>query len=169
MPKTDPSRAVPARTPVGTFLILLLPLSLAATVWAGRTIREAARRERTSRQTSGEIISTRVETMPCYGTCKGGPGYRPRVLYRYAVDGRTYNSERVTSLGDVGSIGWATTVANRYGPHQAAVVHYSPAAPAEAYLESSPMKWLWLLATVPLGLTCCLAGAMWHRNRRPLR
>lgn len=169
MLETAPTRAVPARPPVGVFLMLMLPLSLAAAVWAARPIREAARRERTWLQTSGEVIAARVETMPCYGMCKGGPGYRPRVLYRYAVDGRTYTSERVTSLGDVGSLGWATSVAARYTPHQAAVVHYSPTAPVQAFLEASPMKWLWLLATGPLALTCCLAGAMWHRNRRYLR
>ena len=166
MLETDSFRTAPARTPVGIFLILLVPLSLAATVFAASPIREAARRERTTRSTSGEIVSTRVETMPCSGACKGGPGYRPRVLYRYAVDGRAYASERVTSLDDVGSMRWASQVAERYVPHRQAVVHYSPTAPAQAYLEASPTRWLWLLATVPLGLTCCLAGAMWRGNQR---
>ena len=166
MLETDSPRAVPVRTPVGIFLILLLPLSLAATVFAAMPIREAARRERTSLQTSGEVVSTRVETMPCYGACKGGPGYRPRVLYRYAVDGRAYTSERVTSLDDVGSMRWASQVAERYVPRQQVVVRYSPTTPAQAYLEASPTRWLWLLATVPLALTCCLAGAMWRKNQR---
>ena len=166
MHENAPPAVPPVKIPVGAFLILFLPLSLAASIWAAGSIREAARRERGTRQTAGEIISSRVEALPCYGTCKGGRSYRPRVSYRYTIDGRPYTSERVTPLGDAGRFAWAANVVSKYPPRQSAVVHYNPAEPGFAYLEASPMWSRWLLATVPLALTCCFAGAMWERNGR---
>lgn len=166
MHENAPPAVSPVKIPVGAFLILFLPLSLAASIWSAGSIREAARRERGTRQTAGEIISSRVEALPCYGTCKGGRSYRPRVSYRYTIDGRPYTSERVTPLGDAGRFAWAANVVSKYPPRQSAVVHYNPAEPGFAYLEASPMWSRWLLATVPLALTFCFAGAMWERNRR---
>lgn len=156
----------PKRAPVAIFLLLFVPICLAVAAWSAGPIRAVARLERQYRQTEGQILGGRIETLPCRRTCRSGPSYRPHVAYRYLVGGREYHSERTTSLGESGSSGWAAGVLEAQLARRTAVVRYDPARPSAAYLEPSRTWPYWLLATVPLAITLVLAGAMWHRNQQ---
>jgi hypothetical protein len=116
-------------------------------------------------QTEGQILGGRIETLPCRRTCRSGPSYRAHVRYRYVVGGRAYLSERITSLGESGSSGWAASMLEKHLARRTAVVRYDPARPSAAYLEPSRTWPYWLVATVPLAITLGLAGAMWRRNQ----
>ncbi len=82
---------------------------------------------------------------------KGGRTYRPEILYRYEVGGRTHRSSRVSFFGG-GSSGrdGKEEVVRRYPVGRPAVAFVNPSNPAESVLirGASPMLFFGLLTLV---------------------
>ena len=72
--------------------------------------------------------------------------YRVLVRYRYAVDGREYESERFNPFDGWTDKAAADDALTRYQPGGACEVSYDPADPARAYLACGPRRGAWLLA-----------------------
>lgn len=64
---------------------------------------------------------------------------RPRVRYRYTVDGRTFVGDRI-SFGDDGGRADAAAPRERYFVGQSVTVHFDPSAPADSVLERDAPK-----------------------------
>lgn len=116
--------------------IFALVLGLAFT-WVGFTYVALGRRMRGFRAVPGQILSREVGTVPSGDTTTGrwgkGGGYTPKVTYRYVVDGRTLESDR---------IGFAIEGLKREIAEQrlaaipdAPTVWYDPAKPEVGYLR----------------------------------
>ena len=160
MPRTQPSRIA-----VRTFLLMFVPLAIAAAAWGARPLREVHRAESGTRTTAGTVVSTSVETLPCYGMCKGGPSYRPRITYRYEVGERAYLSDNVTSISDAGYASWAADVVERHPPRSRAVVYYRVSDPAFAYLEPARTWAYWALAILPMAIVAAFGFALARASR----
>ena len=152
--------ALSKRTQLTTLLVLVLPVTLACAAYGLSDVRRVARLTEGSGTIPGQVLSTRLETLPCAGMCKGGPSYRPRVAYRYEVLGSVHHGERVTSLGEGGSASWAAGVLERYRSGATTTVHYDLAHPEQAWLEDSATWAYWVLATVPLAVVLAFAVAI---------
>ena len=151
-------------SPVGIFLLLTLPLAVGA-FWIGaQRILDVRRAEADTRTAIGTVVSSRVEMLPCHGTCRGGPAYRPGIVYRYTVGGRAFLSGTVTSIGDAGHESWATEVVARHPPRGETPVHYRVDEPAKAYLEPTRTGAYWALALLPLSLVSACGLSMWRAN-----
>ena len=154
------------RAQLTTFLVLFLPVALACTAYGLTYVRRAARATEGSGTIPGQVLTTRLETLPCPGMCKGGPSYRPRISYQYEVLGNVYHGERVTSLGESGSASWAAGVLERYRSGAATTVHYELAHPEQAWLEASATWPYWVLETVPLAVVLLFAAVMARGTQR---
>ena len=93
-------------------------------------------------------------------TTGSGPGarsvtYRPVVVYRYAVQGTTYEARRV-SFGEYATsdIEDARTVVSRYPPGACVRVFHEPEQPSTAILEpgGGGLPWLYVAIGVPFVL-----------------
>jgi hypothetical protein len=119
------------------FGIALLVISIGAIV-AGRGYTATARRMRSFQTTRGTVLEKRAVTVPGGDTREGvygkGGGYMPYVRYAYTVDGRPFENDKVSyafrgmkqSLVEERVAAWPADVE----------VHYDPADPAVAYLET---------------------------------
>jgi hypothetical protein len=166
-PPSPAAAPAPARGQVILFLLLFIPVCLAMTAYGGSVIARVARMERTYGRTGAVVTGSRLETMPCGGTCRGGPSYRPRVTYRYVVDGTIYTSEQVTSLNEAGSASWASGLLDYYAMPHGPMAHYDPANPAAAYLQASRTWPYWLIALAPLGVGLVFGAVLLRRARAP--
>ena len=120
---------------VGLFLLVLAAGAIAAGVGYVR----AARRMRGFAVARGRVVGREVTTLPTCDRREGvwgsGGGSMPKVTYTYEVDGRTYTSDRWSYAYK----GLKRAVAQRMAdavPDEVDV-HYNPADPAEAYLETN--------------------------------
>jgi uncharacterized protein DUF3592 len=137
--------------------IALVVISLGA-IAAGRGYVKTARSMRSFRTTRGRVVAREVVIVPGAGRegrwGKGGR-YRPKVTYTYAVGGVSYTSDRTSYA----LRGLRQGVAEQ---ELAAIpdevdVHYDPAAPGEAYLEThTPRIGTFLIAGGALGLLVAL-------------
>lgn len=166
LPATIPRMALSKRAQVTTLLVVFLPVTLACTAYGLSYVRRVARLAEGSSAIPGQLLATRLESMPCPGMCKGGPSYRPRVAYQYEVLGRVFHGDRVTSLNESGSASWAANLLDRYRSGAATVVHFDPAHPDQAWLEDSATWAYWLIATVPLAVVLLFAVAMARTTER---
>jgi hypothetical protein len=87
----------------------------------------------------------------------------PLVAYTYVLQGKTYQGNKVFPGGRMGfDVGTAQGIINRYQVGQAATVHYNPADPAEAVLETKAKggNILIIIGAVfaVVGLIACCAG-----------
>ena len=132
--------------------LFLLVLSCGALA-AGWGYVRTARRMRGFATTRGTVIARELATLTGgYREGRWGKGgnYRPKVTYTYVVDGVTYTSDR----SSYAARGFKQSVAEQ---QLAALpdevdVHYDPAAPGEAYLEThSPTVGYGLVAGGGLG------------------
>ncbi len=112
--------------------------------------------------TSGHIISSNVEQFQE----SGDTYFDPRVEYEYAVDERTFRSERIRFGGFVPALPGSTTEANevilRYPSGASVQVYFYPSDPSLSVLEPGAGKIriviilaIWILMLVA---SCLLAG-----------
>jgi hypothetical protein len=137
--------------------IVLLVISLGA-ILAGWGYVKNARRMRAFATVQGKVLSRGVKAIPGgvregrYG--KGG-GYMPDIRYSYAVDGREYESDKVS---------YAFKGLKRELAQQAADafpadpdVFYNPDEPSEAYLTThTPAIGRWFIAGGVVGVLMAL-------------
>lgn len=82
----------------------------------------------------GLVVASQVEDKT---DSEGGRLYRPRVSYRYSVNGQDFVGERAC-FGDADYVGWALfarDIVARYRVRSPVTVHYDPSDPADAVLE----------------------------------
>jgi hypothetical protein len=117
---------------------LLLVGGFFLTYRIGKPIRDRAAASVAWPSTEGRITGSRVERVK-----NGGDGkttYTADITYDYALDGRTFEGDRVW-FGDDYSASDASAfraAVGRYPVGQAVKVHYDPAEPAESVLEPGP-------------------------------
>lgn len=109
------------------------------TIWVGRDRRRIARESRNWPQADGKILTATVATRwhPTVGNY-----HVPRAHYSYAVAGTTYQGDVIRAgLEQFGSITKATaqTLIEQYPVGSSVKVHYNPADPASAVLETTVM------------------------------
>lgn len=133
--------------------IFLLVLSAGA-LGAGWGYVRTARRMRAFVTTRGTVVGRELATLSGgerEGRFGKGGRYRPKVTYTYAVDGVTYTSDR----SSYAARGFKQSIAEQ---QLAALpdevdVHYDPAAPGEAYLDThTPTVGIVLLAGGVIGV-----------------
>lgn len=94
----------------------------------------------------GEVISATIEALP--GAADGADGFGVVVRYRYAVDGRSYESDRLRREGAerLTTLEAAAEVLAGYlpGNGDSVTVRYDPANPATAVLRITPPVYLLL-------------------------
>ena len=135
------------------FAVALLVISIGALV-AGRGYTATARRMRTFATTRGTVLEKRAIPLPTGDTREGafgsGGGYQPYVRYAYEVDGRPFESDKVSyalrgmkrALVEERVAAWPDVVD----------VHYDPADPSVAYLEThTPATGRWLVVGGTIG------------------
>ena len=104
----------------------------------GKPIRDKAAASIAWPATDGRITGSKVERVK-----RGGEGkatYTADITYEYALDGRTFEGDRVW-FGDDYSASDASAfraAVGRYPVGSAVKVHYDPAEPAESVLEPGP-------------------------------
>lgn len=87
--------------------------------------------------------------------------YRPRVVYSYEVNGRTYSGDRL-AMGTVASsslVAMAQKTADEYPVGREVQVHYNPDGPGESVLHprSATHLLLWVIAAAILALAWAIA------------
>ena len=135
------------------FGIALLVISLGAIV-AGRGYTKTARRMRGFATTRGTVLEKKAVTVPGGDTREGrygrGGGYMPYIRYAYTVDGVDFTNDKVTyafqgmkqALVQERVAAWPSTVD----------VHYDPANPQEAYLQThTPSAGRWFIIGGSIG------------------
>jgi hypothetical protein len=105
----------------------------------GKPIRDKAAASVAWPATDGRITGSRVERVKSKKE-GGGATYTADITYEYALDGRTFEGDRVW-FGDDYSASDASAfraAVGRYPVGRAVKVHYDPAEPAESVLEPGP-------------------------------
>ena len=135
--------AAPPRAPMGPVRRWTLRLLTAAALLAGVTLaligirmqREQSAELRTWRPTRALVV---FDSLNAWHDRRGQDRVRPVVRYRFAMNGRTYASERVWPIVRRGSRAWGDSLlrANRVGDSVTAYVN--PADPRRAYLDRTP-------------------------------
>jgi hypothetical protein len=135
----------------GAIALLVISCGALAAGW-GHV--KTARRMRGFATTRGTVIGRELATLTGgerEGRWGTGGGYRPQVIYTYEVDGETFTSNRWSYA--------ARGFKKRIAEQQLAAVpdevdvHYDPAAPHEAYLQTNtPTVGYLLLAGGVLGV-----------------
>jgi Protein of unknown function (DUF3592) len=110
--------------------------------------------------TDGFILS--AETKSHSG--EDGSTYSPEVTYSYQVAGRQYEGGKLAIGQMSSSSGYAHGVLRRYPVGKKFSVHYSPADPAEAVLETGIHGGVWICLGVGLAFT--LVGTMFLQISR---
>ena len=117
---------------------LLLVGGFFLTYRIGKPIRDRAAASVAWPTTEGRITGSRVERVKNGGDRKAT--YTADITYEYALDGRTFEGDRVW-FGDDYSASDASAfraAVDRYPVGKAVKVHYDPAEPAESVLEPGP-------------------------------
>jgi len=117
--------------------IFLLVLSLAVLA-VGLSFVRTAKRMRTFTTTRGRVVERELALVggdQTEGRWGRGGGYRPKVTYTYEVDGTSYTSDR-SGLVHRGLKKTLAEEALAAIPDEVDV-YYDPAAPQEAFLETS--------------------------------
>jgi len=135
------------------FGIALLVISLGAIV-AGRGYTKTARRMRGFATTRGTVLEKKAVTVPGGDTREGhygkGGGYMPYVRYAYSVGGADFTNDKVSyafrglkqTLAEEQVAAWPDAVD----------VHYDPANPQEAYLQThTPSAGRWFIIGGSIG------------------
>jgi hypothetical protein len=135
----------------GAIAILVISCGAIAAGWG---YVRTARRMRSFATTRGTVIARSVVAIPG-GSREGrfgrGGGYRPQATYRYEVDGVSHTSDRWGYAFRGLKHSLAEQRVNAL-PDEVEV-HYDPAAPGEAYLETqTPRVGYWLVGGGGLGV-----------------
>ncbi len=131
------------------FLIVLGTLVTAGSVYMVFQHRQMA----TWPTTSGQVIERGLENASPVENLR--ERYRAHIRYRYTVEGKTYECDRIQPADVVGGKAVVQKMLDRFGDE--VTVHYNPVNPSEAFLMPLSSGWGWLgLAT---GLLLLIIGA----------
>jgi hypothetical protein len=83
--------------------------------------------------TEGTVTNTYIAQ---HTGSKGAISYSPEVQYQYQVDGFSYTGDRLGVISQSSSYDWALSYLNNYQVGSTVTVHYNPANPADAVLET---------------------------------
>ncbi len=129
-----------------TFLIPLLAGGVFAVLGIGLLIfgwreREKAKATEAWPTVNGTITSSRLDqntrTERREGRTYTHTSYAPVVEYTYEVGGKTYLGNHISPGAAMSyDLGTAQNIVNRYQPASAATIHYDPANPMQAVLET---------------------------------
>ena len=132
-----------------TLLTFLIPLCLAGVFGAvgvglllfGFVQRRKAKLTETWPTASGTIVSARLDqhtrTERRDGHSYTSTSYNPVVEYTYQIGQQTYQGNRIFAGATMSyDLGTAQGIINRYQPGMAVYVHYDPANPTQAVLET---------------------------------
>ena len=152
-------------------LAIFSVLCAALVLWISLDNVSKARRAKGWPTTEGWIVTSRAESfVTTAGSAGHGPKarlYQPVVEYRYTVGGHEYHST-MTGFGPAVSEGQsrAEARASRYPEGSTVAVHYDPAAPAIAVIETQvSYPWLTgLLVVAFAGLAVYFSG-VFHARR----
>ncbi|HEX7663769.1 MAG TPA: DUF3592 domain-containing protein [Polyangiaceae bacterium] len=140
--------------------LFVLALSLAF-VWVGVTYVSSAWRMRDYVSAPGHVIERDVHVLGSAGTREGaigdGGGYTPWVKYRYVVNGKTYEADRIAYVRRGSKEAVAKTLLAEIPDD--VVVWYDPAKPEEALLEKNSATFGFVL--VALGSVLALGAIAW--------
>jgi len=85
--------------------------------------------------------------------------YKAEVIYRYGVEGRTYEAANVTLENlETSAEGYARGIVERYRQGAPVTVSYDPARPERAVLEPGAHSTSWLLPAIGLVFLIVAAG-----------
>ena len=120
----------------GVFFLLGIGLAI-----FGFVQRKKAKTTETWPTASGSIVSSRLDqntrTERRDNRTYTSTSYTPIVEYTYEIGGKTYQGNRVFPGASMSyDHGTAQGIVNRYQPGAAVTVHYDPADPAQAVLET---------------------------------
>jgi hypothetical protein len=111
---------------------------------------------------SGEVVSAELTTST--GTSSGSKAtYSAVVLYRYQIDGHSYESARIRFGATGGSRGTAQGFLNRYPAGSEVEVFHRPGRPEDSVLESGWTKRS--LVFLLVGLPLCGMAYLFYRLR----
>ena len=116
----------------------------------------------------GQIVSSIVASGNSHGQHGTYTFYYPQVVYEYAVDGRTFQGDRI-SFGTAGSdLKWKAEEATKlYPPGQEVAVHYRPAQPEASVLQPG-VKGLNVWPTLSSLILLLIGFVMWRFAGRAL-
>ena len=100
-------------------------------------------------RTMGVVVSSEVESRAGYDTTD----WHARVSYRYATDGNSYLSRRIT-FGDIGSSrNTAMSLVDKYSVGKSVSVYYNPESPDISVLEPGdpPISHIFLMVLFTVG------------------
>ena len=92
----------------------------------------------------GKVITSSVKSHHSSGKNGSSTTYNANIVYKFTVDGETFNGDRV-AYGDYGSSdsSHAHEIVNRYPARKKVTVHYMPDNPAECLLEAGLQTQAW--------------------------
>lgn len=98
----------------------------------------------------GTVQGTNLETHSSYNSNSGPPtNYYPQVFYQYTVNGQMYTGTRIGFGRVFYDYNTAIRKLKPYPQGAAVIVHYDPADPSQAVLETKAMGgWIFLLIGV---------------------
>ena len=122
--------------------------------------------------TPGTIIQSRVQ----HGNVHGIPTSNPQIRYRYMVNGRHFDNDKIAFGLVRGSFTWgyADRKVDKFPKGQIVDVHYDPNHPGDACLETGGLGWedpvclLFALAGIGLGMKCVRDFLLWLFRPRNL-
>ena len=105
---------------------------------------------RTHQAATGFVERSWIESVSDSG---GVVSHKPKVAYRYAVEGKQYTGDRFTydSMGHSGGRELAERLVRTAPASRGVTVYYSPADPADSILDlnEGPLPWLILMVSIP--------------------
>jgi hypothetical protein len=158
-------------------LSFLIPLCLAGVFGIigvgllvfGLVQRRKAKLTETWPTASGAIVSARLDqSMQTHrrdGHTYTSTSYNPVIEYTYQIGGKAYQGNRVFAGATMSyDLGTAQGIVNRYQPGMAVTVHYDPADPTQAVLETTSKggNLFFILGAVfaILGMLGCCIGVL---------
>ncbi|MCA9285286.1 MAG: DUF3592 domain-containing protein [Phycisphaerales bacterium] len=138
-PSTNPAPAAPASSTCGqvrrpiriVLLLLMIGIVLAVDVFMGRDIWHQADAAKRFATTTGRVLESQVETRR---GSKGRTSYKARIRYEYEIDGRRYQSSRLSYFDVSSSRTHATRLVKSHPIGAETPVHYDPLDPSRAVL-----------------------------------
>ena len=161
---------MPKNTLVALLVAVAMLLAGVALIVLGRHAAQKARASRAWPTTQGVVVATSVDITI---DNDGNDTYTPIVRYRYVVNGKTYESKRMTFGGHTAFSNDfdAEAFLKDYPVNAPVTVHYNPADPAEAVLDTSASNGRALMFIggffVFIGLALMVGYvSMWRLGRR---
>jgi hypothetical protein len=146
-------------------LRILFPIGLALAAWCGWQWRSESALIARAVEVEAVVLAASVEPYSTGSGTSRENQWRPLVRYRYAVDGSSYESDRVTPLGKGGSRGWANELVARFAVGEPATAYVDPGDPERAFLV--PVRSWKDRAGVAVGVTIALVAGALLVLRRP--